>query len=1178
LVPLCIAAFSCASRTDGDIDQQLAQLHDASWQVRASAADALGRLRVERAVPLLREALADDSENVRAASATALGRLGARSALEEIRGLIRNDKYAEVVVQSLFALADLSGTAGLERPEDLDLLLERVGDDRYHVESAARRALFAIVGRDRLVAMIREDLQSGVAELRLRGSRIAGALDLPELSGWERERVADRDPGVRAYAYEAILGETRSDDLAVLRKGLSDDNSRVRLLSAMALQELADPSVVPDLEKVAGRDPFAAVREAAGEAVASILKIPGSALPALWHYERIDDRLVLGREGECTLTRTFTMSIDESPEGTDELSILLPRDFPRVDRVLDAQADPVDFTLEWKEGLRELVLEVSPIEAGTSATFTVVARSRRPVSAAGAEKVFVTYRPAPVQARVGVLHVSIASPSGEAATLDRTELSPGDLEGVVVRASVPTSELNLLEPPPRSYSRAGDLTKAAGVVAAILAALAATIVHLRRRHGGRADRAILVAVLTTGALLFLTPIIVEDNLPYYALARSAVFDGDLDRMNEYAEYNQTQAFAPDNREPQDPVFVSLSRTPALFAAHAIVRGVNALSPSQAPNGFSFPYLFLTAVGDFLAVLIGCLACFSLVTRRVGPRYALVSVLAVVGGTNLLLFAYAWTGSSFQPSFLLFALFLNHWDKTREARGAADWLVLGVLLGLLGITRTLNLGFAAIPLLDWSYDAVVHFKRGGLRALARHVGSGALLTLGMLLAFAPQLVVQRLVDHSWIVDTYGVGSGRFTGLREHLSDLFLSTSDGLLVSMPLLGLAFVGLVPLFRFDRRLATLVTATLTLQLLAIGSYEVYWGYFLYGTPYFAPCAPIFCLAMAGLYRAVQFRWPRWGTIALSAVAVLFVARNAWCVLRQVADKLIGEWQVDMGFAQVVHTLLMLDRKLDVDVMRYSSEFACLPRELVGALRVWDLGQLLAALAWVGLLLFPVLVAYRVSERLRRWASGVERKTRMRFVVSVCAVGWLSAMGWVMALGRNTDVDYEYRVKQGYERAEERAVERLGPDESHTWQFASSNPSDRFSVITFLDGAVQVPQGQRVATVEVTSDEQSFQYELRAGVDTADFAVERPESRGGSRHTSPLDRACYSFRVHDDSGHFYTARAYRSVFETPIASRKSSLKVTSALTSGAIDVVVTTSRERKLPPDRSRRRWIGSR
>ena len=198
-----------------------------------------------------------------------------------------------------------------------------------------------------------------------------------------------------------------------------------------------------------------------------------------------------------------------------------------------------------------------------------------------------------------------------------------------------------------------------------------------------------------------------------------------------------------------------------------------------------------------------------------------------------------------------------------------------------------------------------------------------------------------------------------------------------------------------------------------------------------------------------------------------------------------------------------------------------------------------------------------------------------MRFVVSALAVGWLAAMGWIVALGRNTDLDYEYRVEQRFEREEEPAVERLEPNQSYTWQFASSNPSDRFSLITFLDGAAEVPQGERVATVVLTSDGQRFEFELRAGVDTAEFASERPESSARRAHTSPLDRACHSFRVRDDSGHFYTARAYLRVFETPIASRASVLTVTSSLERGAIAVVVATSRERKLPPDPSRRRFI---
>ena len=120
-------------------------------------------------------------------------------------------------------------------------------------------------------------------------------------------------------------------------------------------------------------------------------------------------------------------------------------------------------------------------------------------------------------------------------------------------------------------------------------------------------------------------------------------------------------------------------------------------------------------------------------------------------------------------------------------------------------------------------------------------------------------MQRLVDQTWLVDVYGVGTGRFSGLWDNLPGLLFVRDpafyDGLLATMPMLLLALAGLVVLFRSDRRMGTLLTATLGLQLFAIASYEIYWGYFRYGTPYLLPSSPIFCLALGSLMKAVHSR-----------------------------------------------------------------------------------------------------------------------------------------------------------------------------------------------------------------------------------------------------------------------------------------------------------------------------------
>lgn len=63
--------------------------------------------------------------------------------------------------------------------------------------------------------------------------------------------------------------------------------------------------------------------------------------------------------------------------------------------------------------------------------------------------------------------------------------------------------------------------------------------------------------------------------------------------------------------------------------------------------------------------------------------------------------------------------------------------------------------------------------------------------------------------------------------------------------------------------------------------------------------------------------------------------------------------------------------------------------------------------------------------------------------------------MGWLVAVARNTNLDYGHRHKEKFVQKRELGFERLGPGQSFIWSFESANPSDRFSVITFLDEVV---------------------------------------------------------------------------------------------------------------------------
>jgi hypothetical protein len=460
-------------------------------------------------------------------------------------------------------------------------------------------------------------------------------------------------------------------------------------------------------------------------------------------------------------------------------------------------------------------------------------------------------------------------------------------------------------------------------------------------------------------------------------------------------------------------------------------------------------------------------------------------------------------------------------------------------------------------------------------LLRHVGRGVLFTAGVLAGFAPQLILQRTIDHSWVVDRYGVGTGRLTGLLDNLWGLFFwrhgaNRYDGLLPAMPLSVLVFVALVPLLRLDRRLGALLTATLALQLFAIGSYELYWGYFEFGTSYLMPSSPIFVLALASLLRAVDLRWGRSGLVLLGSLVLLCVARNGSCLLHQLGDDMIGGWESKMGAPRILHELLLLQpHKLNVDVLTSTSEFGCLLREAIGAVHTGRLQQLLVPLFWFSLLLVPLLLVGQVRRGWARWSAWVGPRARRRYVLSALSVAWLAAIAWLVVLGARTNVDYDYDDRERISRDRELLLKRLGPGKSFTWNFSSSNPCELFSIITFLEGAVDVPQGQPVTTVQTTWPiTDPFELAREWTPRTSPWSARVAAGRGHRFRWTVLQIG------RDDSSHFTRRRpiAAGSSFPAPGARGNDGDLL---LTHGTLNIARFNLREVKLPRDPSRRRWL---
>jgi HEAT repeat protein len=240
-----------ASATAALVDR----LQDPHEQVRASAAEALGRLGGPRALhPLVDRALRDPTPHVRAQAAASLGKLGEAGALDALTAALDDPNY-DTRIRALEAVetirpADLLPLERALRNPSVEvrrraaLALERVGylDARVaELESDAtashKRALDAIVelGRVGLVDGIASFLSS-----KHEGARAALAQALGEIGDVRAARAllaacADESPSVRARAAEA-LGKLRAPEApTVLAKLLADADASVCEAAAGAL-------------------------------------------------------------------------------------------------------------------------------------------------------------------------------------------------------------------------------------------------------------------------------------------------------------------------------------------------------------------------------------------------------------------------------------------------------------------------------------------------------------------------------------------------------------------------------------------------------------------------------------------------------------------------------------------------------------------------------------------------------------------------------------------------------------------------------------------------------------------------------------------------------------------------------------------------------------------------------
>lgn len=285
--------------------------------------------------------------------------------------------------------------------------------------------------------------------------------------------------------------------------------------------------------------------------------------------------------------------------------------------------------------------------------------------------------------------------------------------------------------------------------------------------------------------------------------------------------------------------MSLVWTPAFLMAH-----VWANLAGYPADGFSFPYMAMLYVFNFLCVVLGFYYLLKVLLNYFPPPAAILSAFLMVFASNLLYYSVYQAGMSHVVNFFLMSLLLYQADSFYRKMTFRRAFLIGILMGLLSLIRPTN-AIALVLFSLWGvngWDAL----RERFVWFFREYRYTLLLLAGILIPWIPQFVYWKWLTGSFLFYTYGVkGEGFFFG-NPQIANVLFSYRNGWLVYSPVMFFVLIGFVILFLQKNKNAFPVALSFLLVLYIMASWWCWWFGGAFGGRSFIDIYPALAFPMA--------------------------------------------------------------------------------------------------------------------------------------------------------------------------------------------------------------------------------------------------------------------------------------------------------------------------------------------
>ncbi len=321
-----------------------------------------------------------------------------------------------------------------------------------------------------------------------------------------------------------------------------------------------------------------------------------------------------------------------------------------------------------------------------------------------------------------------------------------------------------------------------------------------------------------------------------------------------------------------PIGVAILQSPFFLAAHLLTRWSN-----LSPDGFTLYYQHAAGLSGLTWVMAGLATLGTLLRRYFTDGVVAATLMAMLLGTNLYHYATFDSSYSHPCSFFLCAAFLLLTDSWYRQRDRSVTLLIGVVAGLIVLTRHTN----AIVLLAFPLYGVVDpaAVRGRLALLRTEWRAIARLTLVAALVVAPQLVMYYDATGQLLPNPYGALGFNFDAPR--LGGVLFSVQKGVFFWSPVLVLACAGWVWIARVRHPARAFVLPVLMCLVIDTCVIASWWDWQFggsYGHRAFVDVLPFFAVGFAGVCSWAAQTRPR--RVAATGVVAILVGLSIFQML----------------------------------------------------------------------------------------------------------------------------------------------------------------------------------------------------------------------------------------------------------------------------------------------------------